>query len=77
MTSITSPFALKVIEVMKQYCSMPEPILTTQVRFIKKTADEITAADIPVLAPLLGRAIAMFTNPEKGKKAEEDLLSLR
>lgn len=69
--------AKKLHMIIIKYCNFPDAIIKTQCKRVDKTPATITPADLEKLAPLIGRSVLNFTNPEKGEAAEKEIRQLR
>lgn len=72
-----SPLAQQIREIVAQYSRLPDAILNAQCKNLGTTPDALTRAQIPQLAERIGTAVGMFTNPQKGRQAEQEILQLR
>ncbi len=68
--------ALQIYTIIKAFCYFPTAIIKTQCKRINKTPGTISANDLAVLAPEIGRSVAMFTNPLKGQEVEKAISAL-
>lgn len=72
-----SPLAARIRELLAAHTLLPDAILKAQCKQIGKTPGAIVATDLPDLAPRVGAALGMFTNPAKGRAVEQAILALR
>jgi hypothetical protein len=77
MSEEFNPLAKKIVNALTPFCAMPGPVVSNQCRRIGKTTANLTEGDLPQLAPYIGKAIQMFSNPEQGKKAQEAVLNCK
>ena len=66
-----NPLARTVVELMKRHTAFAPTILKAQCKHIGRTTASLSAADLPLIAPYLGRAVALFSNPQKGRELEQ------
>lgn len=69
--------AKKIFDIVAVHCKFPAAVVATHCKAINRTPQTITPADIHTLAPKIGNAVAMFTNPIKGQQVETAILQLR
>jgi hypothetical protein len=63
-------------ELLKRYTIFPTPILVAQCKFIGTTPGTVKKEDLAKLAPYIGRAVALFSNPEKGRELEKAVAAM-
>ena len=71
-----NPLATRVHDLMAGFTSFPKPILVAQCKHIGKTPSTLEPGDLARLAPYVGNAVALFSNPGKGKELETAILKL-
>ncbi len=71
-----NPLAQRIFAVLQQHAVFPLPILKAQCKHLKKTPETIGREDLPRLAEAIGRAVALFSNPEKGRAVTAALRDL-
>ena len=68
--------AQRIHAVVARHSIFATPILTAQCKHIKKTPDTIERADVPRLASYIGKAVALFSNPETARRVETEINDL-
>ena len=68
--------ARQIFVVLEKHAVIPALILVAQCWHLKKTPQSIERTDLPKLAENIGRAVALFSDPGKGKAVSEAILRL-
>ncbi len=68
--------AQKIHDILGKHTIFATPILTAQCRYIKKTPETIDRTDLPRLASYIGKAVALFSNPETAQAVEQAIKAL-
>jgi len=68
--------ARQINAVLERHAVSPTPILVAQCRYLRKTPDTIDRDDLPKLAMNIGRAVALFSNPDKGRAVSDAIQGL-
>ena len=62
--------AQRIHDVVAKHSIFATPILNAQCKHLKKTPDTIDRTDLPKLASYIGKAVALFSNPETALTVE-------
>jgi hypothetical protein len=67
----------RIYDIISVHCRFAEAVIQTHCKHIQRTPQNLTREDLTALAPKIGYAVGMFTNPVKGKEVEDSILLLR
>jgi len=70
------PLHERVRAVVAKYSKLADAIVRAQCKAVGRAPESISHADLPTLAANIGRALGMFTSPEKGRAAAEEIRRL-
>jgi len=73
---IGNDLAEKVLGLIKPYTCFPAVLLGTQAKKLGKDLQQLQTSDLLELAESIGKAVSVFSNPEKGKAAKEKIMEL-
>jgi hypothetical protein len=68
--------AQRVHAVVAKHSIFATPIVLAQCKHLKKTPDTIDRSDLPKLASYIGKAVALFSNPETARTVETAINNL-
>ncbi len=68
--------AQKLYLILKEHIHYPQAILKTQFKRINKTVLNVSQEDLQALATQIGKSVANFTNPNKGREVEKAISEL-
>ena len=71
-----NPLARQIHDLMVRFTLFPVPILVAQCKHIGKTPTTLEASDLARLAPYVGNAVTLFSNPVKGKELTQAIAKL-